>query len=72
MKVQVPCKDCPDRKLKCHGSCERYKEYREYLDNINKAMSADNGIESFLKTQSERRHRHPSRMKRKDYGTNKI
>ena len=24
-----PCMDCEDRMVGCHGSCERYKEFRE-------------------------------------------
>ena len=26
-KLQCPCKDCPDRHIKCHASCERYGQY---------------------------------------------
>ncbi len=29
MKETAPCKDCPDRHLACHDSCEKYKEWRE-------------------------------------------
>ena len=28
------CKDCEDRKIGCHGSCDRYKEYRKFYDNV--------------------------------------
>lgn len=65
MRVKAPCKDCPDRKVKCHSSCEKYKEYREYLDKIHQAMTAEDDVNDFLKTQGERRHKHPNRMKRK-------
>ena len=27
--IQSPCKDCPDRHIKCHASCERFLEYRK-------------------------------------------
>lgn len=27
-----PCKDCTKRKLKCHSSCEDYKEFRKNCD----------------------------------------
>ena len=27
--VNPPCKDCPDRHIKCHASCERYLEYKK-------------------------------------------
>lgn len=31
MKLIRCCKDCPDRHLACHDTCERYKqEHREY------------------------------------------
>lgn len=25
----APCKDCVDRKLRCHSSCEKYKAFQE-------------------------------------------
>lgn len=25
--VQSPCKECPERHIACHASCERYGEY---------------------------------------------
>lgn len=33
--IQAPCKDCPDRHIKCHASCEKYKKYCD----LNKAES---------------------------------
>lgn len=30
--VTAPCKDCPDRQLGCHGTCEKYQEYRRKRD----------------------------------------
>lgn len=31
-----PCKYCENRHSRCHSKCEAYKEYREYLDQLNK------------------------------------
>ena len=31
-----PCKDCTDRHTACHGSCDRYKEWKLRLDEVNK------------------------------------
>lgn len=28
------CKDCKDRQVGCHGSCERYLEDRKKLDHV--------------------------------------
>lgn len=27
--MTAPCKDCNDRQLGCHGTCERYKKWKE-------------------------------------------
>ena len=29
--VKAPCKDCPDRHLACHGSCEKYRVFKEQV-----------------------------------------
>ena len=31
-----PCKDCVDRHEACWGKCEKYKEWRKRLDEVNK------------------------------------
>ena len=30
--MTAPCKNCTDRQMGCHGKCERYKAYREVMD----------------------------------------
>lgn len=30
--MDAPCKDCPDRVVGCHSSCEKYKAFREECD----------------------------------------
>ena len=32
MRVQAPCKDCSNRELGCHSTCEKYIQYQK--DNI--------------------------------------
>lgn len=29
-----PCKDCPDRKIGCHGRCEAYQSWRLGVDGV--------------------------------------
>ena len=45
-----PCKDCTERNMKCHGKCERYKnwkheheEAREKLRNKNQYSDSYGG-----------------------------
>ncbi len=26
--IKAPCKDCEDRKLRCHSTCERYLDFK--------------------------------------------
>lgn len=39
--MNAPCKDCPDRQVGCHSTCEKYitfaKEKREQNESIKKA-----------------------------------
>ena len=31
-----PCKDCTERNEACCGKCEKYKEWKSWLDEVNK------------------------------------
>jgi len=35
----VPCKNCKDQHIGCHGSCEAYKRYAQYRKKINEQMA---------------------------------
>lgn len=42
MNIAVaPCKGCKDRKLGCHGKCDRYKKYRQAKDKENEKHRQD-------------------------------
>ena len=34
--MKCPCKGCDKRTITCHGSCTAYKDYKEWLDEVNK------------------------------------
>ena len=41
--IDGPCHYCKDRKVGCHGKCDKYKEYRkavDYMNTISRAKSA--------------------------------
>ena len=57
---QPPCKDCTERKIGCHGKCERYKAFKEYHEaekqqKIREGNAADYFIESALRNRKRRR-----------------
>jgi hypothetical protein len=33
--IQVPCKNCPDRKLHCHTTCKKYIDYKKEIEASN-------------------------------------
>lgn len=39
MKLKPPCYKCEERKLGCHGSCDKYKEYRDMKDKQNNEVN---------------------------------
>lgn len=39
--MKVPCKDCPDRVLGCHDTCEKYQEFKAYREKIIQARAEE-------------------------------
>ena len=39
--MTAPCKDCVDRRFKCHAECERYKEFRKRCDDMRERERLD-------------------------------
>lgn len=53
--MTIPCKrDCPDRSAECHGSCEKYREFKAKMDEARARRFADAEI---VTTLFEGRHR---------------
>lgn len=34
-ELPVPCCDCTDRRVGCHGKCDKYKKFRKELKHMN-------------------------------------
>lgn len=39
--MKVPCKDCENRELGCHGKCEEYIEWKNELAELNKKIAKE-------------------------------
>lgn len=39
--IQPPCKDCPDRTVGCHASCEKYTAFAAERERIRAARWKD-------------------------------
>ena len=40
MGIDVPCYNCTERQYGCHGTCLRYIQYKEKIDEKNKRIEA--------------------------------
>lgn len=40
-RMDAPCKDCPDRMINCHATCEKYKAYDKERQEIRKQKERD-------------------------------
>lgn len=52
MKLVAPCKNCPDRTITCHGSCEKYKSWVKSRELTNE-QKAERLLDSYVAHQSE-------------------
>ena len=45
MSLSAPCKDCGDRVIGCHSTCDKYKqfsyEHKEYVRKVNACRRKD-------------------------------
>lgn len=39
--INAPCKDCIERHISCHSSCEKYKKFKEDKEIENKRRQKD-------------------------------
>lgn len=62
--MTVPCKNCQDRVVGCHISCEKYKAWKDYNEQVKMARNTALGIDYFLKEQGARRHKNPRRERK--------
>jgi len=50
--MQNNCKDCKNRTIGCHSTCEDYKQYRENLNAENEVIKKSRA-ENFIKVSRE-------------------
>lgn len=47
MSLVNSCRDCADRKVGCHSTCEKYKQFRAKLDEINEKRHKENDVNNY-------------------------
>lgn len=47
--MKIPCvRDCKNRSVDCHCTCEKYKEYKEEIEKANKKKRLDRQINKYF------------------------
>lgn len=46
---KVPCRNCKDRVLGCHSTCERYKEFAEINEQRKEEIRKDKEVNNVIK-----------------------
>lgn len=54
--VQGPCHYCKDRKIGCHGKCDKYKDYRKTVDRLATIARAKSPIGKGFYSNKQRRN----------------
>lgn len=61
MITQSPCKDCCDREIGCHSTCDKYLKYLDDKDAENKVrkdfLRSHNEHVSYMRDQKAKRER---------------
>lgn len=45
--MQVPCYNCPDRKFKCHSTCEKYLAFRAWRESVYEHRLKESEFEGY-------------------------
>lgn len=55
--MRAPCKNCENRHPTCHGSCEEYQKYRNFMDKLCKERKMNVEITSLSVETRLREHK---------------
>lgn len=46
--LKAPCKDCPDRHMLCHDTCEKYQAFKKDREKISEIRRKDSDLRSYI------------------------
>ena len=67
-KTVSPCKDCPDRYIGCHSTCEKYIEWRKNEKQYNDGIKFKQNIERIKEEHAIEYQYKRKRKRRRDNG----
>ena len=63
--MKAPCKDCPDRQVNCHSTCEKYIEFKKESDRLREERFAKGEANRYEIERNNRRYKHFRNHKRR-------
>ena len=63
--MKAPCKDCPDRQVNCHSTCEKYIEYKKECDRLRQEHIAQSEANQYERERNAKRYKHLRNHKRR-------
>lgn len=61
--IPVPCHGCSDRRIGCHGKCDKYKQFKEAVEH----MAIVNRAKMHLKTEFQNNQKRRSYERQKNH-----
>ena len=46
--MKGPCRDCKDRVIGCHSTCDKYLDYTEYLAKVRRGRNREKQFYEYL------------------------
>ena len=65
-KLKSPCRECSARKPACSDHCERFKEFKETTEKMNKWLKDDKNLEYYGRMRA--RYTETRRRRKSKYG----
>ena len=53
--IPVPCHECADRKIGCHGRCDKYKKFRKEVEHMTVVNRARMPLKTEFQNNQKRR-----------------
>lgn len=63
--IECKCKNCTERHIGCHSTCEDYKNFRNELDKMNEGIGVDREFNTYARCERDMRYINLEKNRRK-------
>lgn len=55
MSIKAPCHECKDRRIGCHGECEKYISFSRENKELRERIKTENELFSYKQTENDKK-----------------